>query len=165
MTHGRPPRKPRWQATPDTLVIARHRAAKPEAEHIDTLVHLLQKCFDNLRQGKATELQFSILRGAIDTARMIERQGVVKGLTQTIDQASAALDAIWPRIVKDGSWGTTALYATELADLRDFVSLHIWQIRQLSRAEYLRAVDSARGLIGPSGLVLYGAQAKEAAAS
>lgn len=22
MTHGRPPRKPRWQATPDTLVIA-----------------------------------------------------------------------------------------------------------------------------------------------
>lgn len=41
----------------------------------------------------------------------------------------------------------------------DFLALHIWQIRQLSRAEYLTANKTARGTIGPGGLNLYGAAA------
>ena len=36
--------------------------------------------------------------------------------------------------------------------------------RQLSRAEYLRAAKSARGVIGPTALVLYGSQANGATA-
>ena len=161
MTHGRPPRKPRWQPTADTIGIARHYAAKPRPEDMATVTDTLQDCFHALRTGLVTALQFSILRGSIDTGRAIERQGVVKGLATIFDDAEAALDAIWPRIVWTGDYGRTSLYHTELADLRDFVALHIYQCRQLSRAEYLRAVESARGAIGPSGLVLYGSQAAQ----
>lgn len=165
MTHGRPPRKPRWQPTADTIGIARHYAAKPAPADMATVTDTLQDCFHALRTGMITALQFSILRGGIDTGRAIERQGVVKGLSTIFDDAERALDAIWPRIIWAGEYGRYSLYHTELADVREFVSLHIWQIRQLSRAEYLRAVASARGVIGPSGLVLYGSQAKQAGAT
>ena len=58
----------------------------------------------------------------------------------------------------------TSLHHHELTALAEFVTLHIFQCRQLSRAEYLRAVNSARGVIGATGVVLYGSEAEEATA-
>lgn len=161
---ARKPRKPRWLPTADTMAIALHRAAKPPTADMDTVVHILQTSFAALRTATITELQFSILKGAIATAQMIERQGVVRGLTDTVALADTALDAIWDRITQHGTWGSTGLHHHELTAVAEFVTLHTFQCRQLSRAEYLRAINSARGVIGATGVVLYGSEAKEATA-
>jgi hypothetical protein len=164
MNGVRTPRKPRWLPTADTMAIAMHRAAKPPADDMNIVVHILQAAFAALRTGTITELQFSILKGAITTAQMIERQRVVRGLTNVITAADTALDAIWTRITQHGTWGSTGLHHQEVTAVAEFVTLHTFQCRQLSRAEYLRAVNSARGVIGATGVVLYGSQAQEAAA-
>lgn len=164
MTRARTPRKPRWLPTADTMAIALHRAAKPPADDMNIVVHILQTSFAALRTGTITKLQFSILKGAITTAQMIERQGVVRGLTGAVALADTALDHIWARITRHGTWGSTSLHHHELTALAEFVTLHTFQCRQLSRAEYLRAVNSARGVIGATGVVLYGSEAEEATA-
>lgn len=164
MTHGRPPRKPRWKPTADTIGIARHYAAKPKPEDVEDIVDILLDSFDAMRTCQITQLQFTLLNGATDTARAIEKQRVVKGLTTIIDAAKSVIDTIWERYWATGAYVPTALHAHELTAMREFVTLHAYQIRQLSRAEYLRAVESARGRIGPTGLVLYSSQAQAATA-
>ncbi len=162
MSHGRPPRKPRWQKTADTMTIARHGAAKPKPEDVEDIVNILLDSFDAMRTCQITQLQFSILNAATDTARAIEKQRVVKGLGHIIDAAKSVIDTIWERYWVTSAYVPTALHAHELTAMREFVTLHAFQIRQLSRAEYLRAVASARGVIGPSGLLLYSSQAQVA---
>lgn len=164
MSHGRPPRRPRWQPTADTIGIAKHYCAKPAIEDIELLIKLLKDSFDALRTGLVTELQYSILRGALSTAAMIERQRVVKGVAPFIAAAATAIDTIWDRITWTATGGHVALYHHELTVVREFVTLHAFQIRQLSRAEYLRAVASAKGVVGPTAQVLYGSEAKAATA-
>jgi hypothetical protein len=164
MSHGRPPRRPRWQPTADTIGIARHYAAKPNTEDVELLIKLLKGSFDALRTGFVTELQYSILRGALSTAAMIERQRVVKGVAPFITAAAVAIDSIWNRITWTATGGHVTLYHHELTVMREFVTMHAFQIRQLSRAEYLRAVNSAKGIVGQTAQVLYGLQAKEATA-
>lgn len=154
MTHGRPPRKPRWQRTPDTLLLAKSGAAKPVPADLQAIIDSLILCFEALRKGTVNEDQFSVLSGAVYTARAIEDQRVVKGLSQVIEQGEQALNQVWQRITASGVFGRTALYPAELVDIREFVSQHIFQIRQLSRAEYLRAMRTATGRMGPKGLVL-----------
>lgn len=162
MTHGRPPRRPRWQATPDTMVLAKSRASKPPAADVAAIVDALKGCFESLRTGNVTKDQFSVLTGAVITARAIELQRVVKGLADIIHQGDQALDAVWHRLTRDGTFGSTSLYSPELEAIREFVGWHCWQINQLSRAEYLRAVASACGRIGPTGLVLNSPQQMKA---
>jgi hypothetical protein len=147
----RPKRKPRWLPTPDTLALALHRAAKPSASDIQDLVLTLQDAHRAMREGVATTRHWAVLAGALSTAQAIERRGIVRGLAGHLNAATIALDAIYARAMQTSTWRATALRYDELDAISTLVELHIFQIRQLGRAELLAAIASAANKIHANG--------------
>lgn len=136
----------------DTMAIALGRAAKPAQADRNEVLGVLRQAHIALREGVATELQWSIVAGGVDVAKAIERQGIVRGLSEHLAAAEAALQAIYDRAMHvSGRWFPTPLNYTELDALRDFVDLHSFQINQLGRAEFLAAIDTATGQIRANG--------------
>lgn len=156
MTHGaRKPRRPRWGLTGDTMALAIHGAAKPDRADVDQVIATIQLAHTALREGVATELQWSVLAGALDTARMIEKQGVVRGIHEHIASAHHALQSVYTRAkeIDAYAWRATALHWHELDAISTFVDLHAYQIRQLSRKEFLIAITAAVGYVRGHGNV------------
>ena len=148
---GRKPRRIRWQPTANTLGIALHFAAKPEKADTDQVLKALQVAFRALREGVATELQWSVLAGSLDVSHAIETQGVVRGLADHLANAEEALQMIYNRARKYGDWRPTALHFHELDAVHTFVDLHCYQVRQLGRAEFLSAIETAQGQVRANG--------------
>lgn len=147
MNGARKPRRVRWHPSADTMTLALHNAAKPAPADIDQVLDVLHRAHKALREGVATEQQWSVLAGCLDVAVAIERQGVVRGLSEHLASADAALQAVYNRAQTGAAWRPTALYFQELDAVRTFVHLHAMQIRQLARSEYLRAITSAQGAV------------------
>lgn len=145
------PRRIRWQPTADTLGIALHFAAKPPKADTDQVLQALQGAFRALREGVATEFQWSILAGSLDVSKAIEAQGIVRGLTDHLASAEEALQVIYNRARASGEWHPTALHFQELDAVRTFVELHCYQVRQLGRAEFLSAIETAQGQVRANG--------------
>jgi hypothetical protein len=148
---GQKPRRPRWHPTADTLALALHHAAKPARADVDQVLQAVLDAHRALREGVASELQWSILAGSLDVALAIERQGVVRGLHEHLASAERALQAIYDRAHAGPVWRPTALHYHELDAVHTFVDLHAYQVRQLGRAEFLRAIDSATAQIRGQG--------------
>jgi len=127
----------------NTLELAMHRAAKPARADREEVLGMLRQAIKALREGVATELQWSIAAGAVDVAKAIERQGIVRGLSEHLNTATVALQAIYDRAMATGTWRCTALWYHELDALQTFQDLHAFQIHQLGRAEYRAAIDQA----------------------
>lgn len=156
MTHGaRKPRRPRWGLTGDTMALAIHGAAKPDRADVDQVIATIKVAHKALREGVATELQWSVLAGALDTARMIEKQGVVRGIHEHIASAHHALQSVYARAkaIDAYAWRATVLHYHELDAISAFVDLHAFQIRQLSRKEFLKAITAAVGYVRGHGNV------------
>lgn len=153
MSRSPKPRKayrPRLIAV-NTLEIALHRAAKPAAADREEVLNMLRQAAQALREGVATELQWSIIAGALDVAKAIEHQGIVRGLSEHLNTATQALQAVYDRALASGQWKPTALHYYELDAVQTFVDLHTFQVNQLGRAEFLAAVDSAQARIKANG--------------
>lgn len=153
MTRNKKPRKayrPRW-ATAHTLAIALHKAAKPMAWEREEVLAALRKSHKALREGVATELDWSILAGALATSMTIEQQGVVRGLQEHFVSAEAALQAVFDRAKSTDTWKPTALWFNELDAINEFVRLHAFQVEQLSRAEWLQAVNTTTAKVRSQG--------------
>ncbi|PHM20964.1 MAG: hypothetical protein CK604_00710 [Curvibacter sp. PD_MW3] len=153
MSRSPKPRKayrPRLIAV-NTLEIALHRAAKPAAADREEVLNMLRQAAQALREGVATELQWSIIAGAVDVAKAIEHQGIVRGLAEHLASAEASLQTIYDRAIATGTWKPTALHYYELDAVQTFVDLHTFQVNQLGRAEFLAAVDTAQARINASG--------------
>lgn len=127
----------------NTLELALHRAAKPAAADRDEVLGILRQAIKALREGVATELQWSIAAGAVDVAKAIERQGIVRGLAEHLATAEAALQRVYDRAMATGTWRSTALWYHELDAVQTFLDLHTFQVNQLGRAEFLAAIDQA----------------------
>ena len=161
MTHGaRKPRRPRCGLTGDTMALAIHGAAKPDRADVDQVIATIMAAHKALREGVATEQHWSVLAGALDTARMIEKQGVVRGIHEHIASAHHALQSVYLRAKRHGTattippaWHPTALYYHELDAINAFVDLHAYQVRQLSRKEFLSAITAAVGYVRGHGNV------------
>lgn len=141
--------KPRRRYRPrqvalNTLGLAIHSAAKPAQADRDQVLAVLRRSHKALREGVATEFDWSVVAGAGDVAKAIERQGIVRGLAEHLDTATRALQAIYDRAMASGSWRTTALHYYELDAIQTLVDLHAFQVNQLGRAELLRAIDAAQ---------------------
>jgi hypothetical protein len=147
----RPKRKPRWLPTPDTLALALHHAAKPSQADRQEVLQVLGEAFKALRQGVATQLQWSILSGALETAHAIERKGIVRGLAGHLEAAHIVLHTIYRRSAVNGTWVAPTLHYQELDALSTFVDLHTYQVNQLGRAELLAAIDAAANRIKTGG--------------
>lgn len=125
------------------MALALHYAAKPSTADVKEVLQPIQSAFTALREGVATELQWSILAGSLDVSKAIERQGVVRGLAGHLASAEQALQAISDRARLADGWRPTALYYHEIDAISTFVDLHAFQAQQLGRAEFLAALDSA----------------------
>ncbi len=151
MNGARKPRRVRWPATTNTLALALDGAAKPAWGDIHQILQTMAVAFKAMREGVATELQWSILAGGLDMSKAIERQGVVRGLSGHLAAAETALQHIYDRAKLADGWRPTVLYFNELEDIKTFVNLHAFQFRQLSRGELKRAIASATGQIRSNG--------------
>ena len=145
------PRRPRWAPTADTMAIAKRNAAKPAPADMAGALQGVQTAFRAMREGVGTQVQWSVLAGSLDVANAIGRQGVVRGLREHLASAHDALQSIWRRALLTRAWHATPLHYYELDALQTFVDLYAYQLGQLGRAEFMRAVDLATGQIRSSG--------------
>lgn len=148
MSRSQKPRKayrPR-PVTAHTMAVALHFAAKPAAADRAQVLGVLAAAIQALRQGVATEHQWSIAAGAVAVALAIERQGVVRGMHGHFRGIEQALQAIYERALLSGGgrWVRVTLYFNELEALADLLTLHTFQVNQLGRAELLAAIDAAQ---------------------
>lgn len=153
MSRSHKPRKayrPR-QIAVNTLEIALHRAAKPAPADRGEVLGILIQAAKALREGVATEMQWSIIAGGVDVAKAIEQQGIVRGLAGHLASAEASLQAIYDRAMATGTWKPTALHYYELDAVQTFVDLHVFQVNQLGRAEFLAAIDHATNQVRANG--------------
>lgn len=133
MTKGRKPRTPRTLRNPIEHALLGATCLTP-AERIDTLAPT-RECLDRLRRGVATEDQHTVLYTALKIAEGIECSRIVRGLGGQIHSALQAMDAIRARATAHGAWHPTALYATELAAIREAVHFHDFQLQHVSATE------------------------------
>ncbi len=148
MSGNKKPRKayrPR-PITAHTMALATHYAAKPAAADRKDVLDILRSAIQALREGVATEHQWSVAAGSVSVALAIERQGVVRGLLGHFKTAERALQEIYDRALRTGGgrWVRVTLFYQELDALQDLLDLHTYQVEQLSRAELLAAIDSAQ---------------------
>ncbi len=130
----------------DTVSLARHFAAKPSRQDREEVLQPLRDAVRALREGVATELQWSVAAGGVSVALAIERQGVVRGLHAHIKTAEQALQKIYDRALRigGGRWIRVALYFNKIDALSEFIDLYAFQVNHLGRAEMLAAIDEAQ---------------------
>lgn len=133
MTRGRKPRRPRTLRNPIEHAML-GATCLTSAERIDTLAPT-RDCLDRLRRGVATEDQHTVLYTVLKIAEGIEGSRIVRGLGGAIQSALQAMDAIRARATAHGPWHPTALYATELAAIREAVHFHDFQLQHVSAGE------------------------------
>jgi hypothetical protein len=143
MTHGRKPRRPR-PINANPFGAALRKAARLTASEIAETMAPFRLCEQRLREGAASEDQHAVLYTAVLVALGIEQTGIVRGLRAIFEAAEQALASIRERATKGGAWRATALYADELAAVREALDLHQFQLSHVSAGE-LHAV--ARKLI------------------
>jgi hypothetical protein len=139
------PRRIRWAKSNNTIMIAMQRAIKPDPSDIAPVHAAMQSAFKALREGVATEAQWSILAGSLDVSMAIERQGAVRGLQGHLDSAHEALNTIATRARLSTGWQPTALHYFELDAIQTFMDLYAFQLSQLGTGEFLAAIESAKG--------------------
>ncbi len=127
----------------DGVHLALMGAARLTGEEVRTVFAPVQASADAMRRGVGTENDWSTLAAACCVARAVERQGVVRGLDEHLGVIEEALQGIARRAFAACAWTPTPLYFQELDALRLFLELHEFQVRQLSGAEFKRAVDLA----------------------
>lgn len=155
MSRGRPPRRVRFAPTCNVLGRVVLRVTKLTEHELEHVLTPARDSFKALREGVATELQWSILAGAVELALAIEDKGIVRGMRGHIRAAEDALHGIKLRAMATGRWEPTALYYRELDDLDEVIFLHEHQLRQLSSAEAVKALELATGrVMGDGGRVL-----------
>lgn len=130
----------------DTITLAKHFAAKPAEQDRAEVLGMLRTAITALREGVATEHQWSIVAGSVSVALAIEAQGIVRGLVEHFKATEQALQNIYDRAIRmgNGKWLRVTLYFNELDVLNEFFSLHKFQVNQLGRAEFLAAIDAAQ---------------------
>ena len=148
MANNKRPRKayrPR-QIIVNTLEVAAHNAAKPAKEDRIEVLSQLRKAVKALREGVATEMQWSIASGSLAVSLAIEKQGKVRGLQEHFESIEQALQDIYDRalLAGGGRWIRVTLRFNEIEALNLLVDLQRFQMDQLGRAEFLQAVDAAQ---------------------
>lgn len=129
------PPPPRQKAYVDTMGKALKRASGLLPTEVADTMAPARACAELLREGKATEDNLIILRTQLRIAMGIENSGIVRGFRAEFESALAAIDAIEARSTAGGTWRQSALYAHELASIREAVRWHAFQLQHVSAGE------------------------------
>lgn len=151
MNGQRKPRRIRWPAALNTLEIATEGASKMNQCDVDELLSSVTAAFKAMREGVGSMYHWSVLAGTLDVSMAIERQGVVRGLQEHLTSAEQALQSIYNRANSQGVWKTTAMYFHELDAVRVFVNLYAFQMKKLSRSEFVKVIQIATSQIRSNG--------------
>lgn len=157
MARNKKPRKayrPR-PVTAETMRLVMSNVQIPAKADRDEVTNYLTQSITALREGRATELDWSIAAGSVTTAAKIEAGGIVCGIEHLILPADTALQAIYYRAhrVGNGHWLSPTLYAAEITALDDLLFAHTYQMSKLSRAELLAVLDQAAKKVTTDGHV------------
>lgn len=129
------PPPPRQKAYVDTMGKALRRASCLLPSEVADTMEPARTCTELLREGKAGADHLIILRTQLRIAMCIEDSGIVRGFRAEFENALAAIDAIEARSCAGGAWRQSALYAPELASIRDAVRWHAFQLEYVSAGE------------------------------
>lgn len=151
MSRGRPPRRVRFQPATNMISVVINRATTLTPGELERMMAPVHRSLKALREGVASELQWSTLASSVEIALSIEAQGVVRGLAEHLQSAELALAEIRKRAMATGVWHATALYYQELDDIVEAVRLHEYQLEQLSTREITGAVDPAKMRVRQAG--------------
>lgn len=149
MTHGRPPRRPRRLTNP--IILARNAATRLTPAEISTTIGPIRQAARHMREGVGSEVEWSLLASAVNIAKAIDRQGIVRGLAEHLQAAEEALNGISRRALAAGEWQATALYWQEIEHVNALVDLHEFQLQQLSYGEARRAIQAATAAVRSAG--------------
>lgn len=138
MTHGRKPRRERKKGI-NIIEFVIARATRHTAAELEQILAPIRAAHQALREGVASELQWTVLDSSVAIGRAIEDLGVVRGLREHMRAADQALDGIRKRAMASGEWKPTALYYQELDDVAEWIRLHAYQLEQLSAGELKQA--------------------------
>lgn len=145
MSTSKKPRKayrPRWGLT-NVIHLAVEGATKPTVAEREAILRPFRASATALREGVANELQWGIVSGAVAMCRAVEKMGVMRGIAGHLQQADEALDAIYKRAKRTGTWKPTALYYQELDALSALRDIHAHQVNEMCRSEFDQAVKLA----------------------
>ncbi len=102
-----------------------------KAREISKAIYPLQAAARALREGVATEHEWSTVARAIVVAQDLERRGIVRGLRGHLHNAAVALQEIGRRAMDAGVWIATPLHLLELDVIATAIELHELQLQQL----------------------------------
>jgi hypothetical protein len=133
-------------ALPLSMQTVAAKIRKLTSAEIDPMINSLQACLIKLRAGTAHMDHLMDFDCAIILAELIEKQGVVRGLSEPIADAACAVACISQRSDKaDGHVGPVLDH--EISALHELVSLHKFQLEQISRGEYEKLLRSLAGKV------------------
>lgn len=133
------------------MQVARYKAGKLTPNELAKMRASLQPDFDALCAGQATRKQFAGVSTACELALAIERKGVVKGLRDILIQIEQLLLSLKTYSDKTHGWVPPSLTPEQIEALRELLSLHLWQLQQLSYGEYQAAWKNMLGHISSQG--------------
>lgn len=135
-----------------TIDIATSNTTLLTPAEIATVIEPAQAAIEAFRTATSTRHQWLLLCTCLHVGRAIESGGVVKGLTDSLDEAHAALQTINDRMERAGNcWAPSALRAQELTAIRLLVRVHAYQLSQVSYGEYTRAHQLATARVASNG--------------
>jgi len=108
-------------------------------------IQTLQAAARSLREGVATEHEWSTVARAIVVAQGLARRGVVRGLGEHLHSAAVALQEIGRRAMDAGVWNATPMHLLELDVISTAIELHELQLQQLD-AQHVD-VDQLQGAL------------------
>lgn len=149
MTTNKRPRKayrPKRVST-NPIGLAIEGATKPTQQEREAILAPFRASARAVREGVATELQWGIVSGSVAMCRAVEKMGVMTGIAGHLRLADEALDAIYQRAKRTGTWKPTALYYQELDALRDLCDIHAHQVNEMCRSEFDQALKLATAAV------------------
>lgn len=136
------------------LLVALDHATTLTPAELAQITTPLRAAHQRLRGGSGSCDDWCVLAGSLGVAQNIERQGVVRGLAghlQAADTAMAAIEARATAHAPQPAWAAPALHFHEIEALDVFVDVHLFQLRQLSYAEFRRAYLATEGQVRSRG--------------
>lgn len=121
------------------MALAKHFAGVFNANELARIKAQMHRHYEALRTGTATRVNFAGICTYSELGLAIERQGIVRGLFRQLAEAEEVLKAIKARCDIPTGWKPPVLNWKELDTLTELRVLHLFQLQQLSYAEYQRA--------------------------
>lgn len=119
----------------DPLTAINHHHTLLKAQEVADTMQPLRDGFSLMRAGVATYDNYVVVYTIFRIANEIEKQGVVRGLAEHIQQALQACDSYYRRCMCADVWTAHELEFSELDAMASMIELHEFQLKQLTLAE------------------------------